>query len=166
MRGIDWFAGTGGYTSAMREAGIDVVGACEWDAGRRSDYLCLHGAPAWFPTDALEAPAPPAADLWSACASVARLRAWLTRIRPDLRPTWLLLETVRCDWLPLIVDVAPGRVVTLFPAGARGFVIAGPRGLDCGRLPPHDGQGPGSDPVAIRLLCDALREARLTRPAE
>lgn len=162
LRGIDWFAGKGGYTSAMRAVDIEVVGACERDELRRSDYICLHDVPPWFPDDcfALHSDIPDA-EVWTACASVPHLLRWLDTAACDTRTwTWLVMETVVSDWSALgDAPVVICQATTWIPAGRRGFVVVGPRRIRCAPLPPHDGQGPESDPVALGIVLRAIVEA-------
>lgn len=157
MRGIDFFAGKGGYTSAMRAAGIEVVGACESDELRRSDYIALHGHPEWFGRDA-ESAYPPVAELWTACAAVPLLLDWVEH-RRAAAPEWTLIETVTTDIRVLFDLWWPTFCRTIARAGARSFLILGPTNPRLPKLPAHDGRGPESDPVALALVLRAILEA-------
>lgn len=154
LTAIDWFAGKGGYTSAMRDAGIEVVGACERDSLRRSDYVALHGWPQWFGEDCLTAE-PPRADLWTACAAAPLLVKWL---KSRTWPRTLVLETVTRSARPLesLVEWAWPRATQRLEAGRRVFFVLTPTPCRIGRLPPHDGHGPESDPVALAEIFGAL----------
>jgi len=154
VRGIDWFAGVGGYTLAMRRAGIAVVGACERDVAKHVRYVEACGIPRWFGEDCVRWDPPPA-EIWTACAAVRDLQAWLTR---RLLPRWVVCETVVSDWDGLHGLVVPDRS-SWSRAGKRGFVVYGPRVLDLPPLPEHDGQGPESDPHTLDIVLRAIVEA-------
>lgn len=155
MRGIDWFAGKGGYTSAMRAAGIEVVGACERDMAKRAAYVEACGVPGWFGEDVRER-GMPAADVWTACANVVALCEWLLAHAFAQDVPWLVMETVTSD-AALLEYV--GGVRSEAVAGKRTFVVRGPRVVVIPPLPPHDGQGPESDPVALGIVLRAIVEA-------
>lgn len=161
-RGIDWFAGKGGYTAAMRAVGIEVVGACERDMAKRAAYVEAHGVPTWYSDDAFASFRVPDAEVWTACAAVPHLLRWLDTTCCDTRTwRWLVMETVTRDWSAL-ADAAMVicQATTWLPAWRRGFVVVGPGRIDCAELPLHDGQGPESDPEALDLVLRAIVEAR------
>ena len=160
MRGIDWYAGAGGYTRAMRQVGIEVVGACERDMAKRAAYVEACGVPAWFGEDCHAPVGVPEADLWCACAGVLDI-GLLLAVKPW--PRWLVLETVTHDVLTLLGSKVlvsrthPGMSVAR--ASARTFVVLGPHTVALPELPPHSGQGPHSDPRALDIVLGAVVEA-------
>lgn len=159
MRGIDWFAGVGGYTLAMRRAGIEVVGACECNMTKRVQYVERFGVPEWYSDDAFNSFRVPDADIWTACSSVPDLLAWLFG-HPKLA-TWTVMECVRAD-LPELLHVVTRTTsrISVLPAGMRVFVVIGPReAWPAADLPAHDGRGPESTPEALDIVLRAILEA-------
>ena len=158
MKALDWYAGAGGYTLAMRRAGVEVVGACERDMAKRAAYVEACGIPAWFGEDCLDARNVPAADIWAACESNPRLVAWATKTVAEHRPTWVWCETVRQNedtvWDAL---EAMGYRVSNGYAGARVHIIAGPSGVVIPELPAHRRElKEQSDAATLAIVLAAL----------
>lgn len=140
MRALDLYAGIGAYTLAMREAGIEVVGAAERDVWRQAVYMQHHGASGvWMFGDVAKAlcespynatwPSNPNVDLWTACVGVAELER-LIREHCNPGPAWLLLESVREPFAGVQAALAERRYhFQQWDACGRRFVMAGPRTL-------------------------------------
>lgn len=110
MRALDLFAGAGGFSLGLQQAGIDVVAAIEWDRDAAATYRAMIGDhvieadiatvdPATLPDVELIAGSPPCQSF-----SVAgkrdpndpRGQLWreFVRIVAAKRPAWVLLENV------------------------------------------------------------------------
>lgn len=164
MRAIDWFSSSGGYTLAMRKAGIEVVGACERDPAKRLEYGYangLVGVPGWFAEDAYTAENIPAADLWTAVESNPRLVEWIGKQVAEHHPCWVYCETVRQDEQSVIRALLDcGYFVRWQYAGIRVHVVAGPVSVQLPELPEHDrALGPRSDARAVGAVLGAILAA-------
>lgn len=158
MKAIDWYAGTGGYTLALRRAGVEVVGACERNMDRRAAYVDACGVPGWFGEDCLDARNVPAADLWTAVESNPRLVQWVTKTVAEHRPAWVWCETVRQNedtvWDAL---EAMGYHMASGYAGQRVHLVAGPREVSIPELPKHRAElGPTSDAATLAFVVSAI----------
>jgi len=161
VKAIDWYCGEGGYTQALRRAGVEVVGACERDGEKRGDYIMTCGSPAWFPLDCMTALRPPAADLWTACESNPRLVAWVEKQVAEHRPAWVWCETVRQNEDTVWDALAHlGYHMSSAYAGKRVHLVAGPREVTLPDLPPHDvALGPRTDAGTLAMVIAAIRGA-------
>lgn len=164
MRAIDWFAGSGGFTLAMRKAGIEVVGACERDEKRMAEYIAACDRPAWPGRDCLTAASIPAADLWTAVESNPRLVEWIGKQVAEHHPRWVYCETVRQDEQSVIRALLDcGYFVRWQYAGIRVHVVAGPVSVQLPELPEHDrALGSKSDARAVGAVLGAILAADVT----
>lgn len=169
MKALDLFCGTGCYTLALREAGIEVVAATERDDWRRGVYREHFGDGSWnhgpqlsVDVDNCIACHGDQADLWTACVGVAELVRLVGRAS---LPRWLWLESVR-EPFDAVQDALreshPGQA--LFDAAGRRHLVAGPVALDM-RIPDGIGglQHPDRD-KRLGLSWEA-QEAALGLPA-
>jgi len=119
MTFIDYFAGIGGFTEGLKQAGMQCVGFCEADKWAIKSYTAMHepSRKEWFCGDITKAKSSeiPYADGWTAgfpCQDVsvcgkmeglsgARSGLFFEFVRllkgksPETRPRWILLENVK-----------------------------------------------------------------------
>ena len=110
MRALDLFAGAGGFSLGLQQAGIEVVAAIEWDRDAAATYRAMIGDhvieadiatvdPATLPDVELIAGSPPCQSFSVAGKrdpSDPRGQLWreFVRIVAAKRPAWVLLENV------------------------------------------------------------------------
>jgi hypothetical protein len=160
VKALDWYAGEGGYTLALRRAGVEVVGACERDAAKRAAYAEACGVPAWFGEDCVNPENVPEADLWCGCESNPRLAEWVRKVVTPRRPRWCWCETVR-QTEGVVIDALldAGYFVTTAKAGCRIHIVGGPSMFVSPSLAQNDRTlGPRSDAGALAIIIAAIMQ--------